>query len=485
MNWRPISLHCPAAKTLEKLLLPKILTHIPFHPAQHGLRPKHSTCTALSTITAEITASFTRKKPAHRTLLVALDLTAAFNNVDHKKLLDCVFNTSIPATIRHWLYNYMQDRRAKVHLRQKDENRSGTRRSFVSSALQLLLANFPTPPPNIRLIKYADDITIYTSGPVVDDQINGLNIYQSQVLNYIKKKLTVSTAKYTVTLFTPDTHEHHLHPQVKLVVQVLPLEKKPNAQGVTLDTHLTYTQHCNNIAVKVQQRNNVLKALAGSTWGCDKETLLTTYQAIGRSIPSYCCPVWTPSPRDTNWSRLQRAQNSALRITTGCLKMADVAELLQEALDLPDRQHNELISQQFALACHQPQHPCHQLCHRPPDDLPERRRSLIGRSKPNIQQYLAEEPLSNTSYKSAISSIHKDGVRTAIESSSSKVLDGRPPPIATAEQTLQRKTRTILAQLRTGHSRILGQYMNRIDPTACNHCHNCGQSPHDTRHLFN
>ena len=50
------------------------------------------------------------------------------------------------------------------------------------------LADFPTPPPNIMLIKYADDITIYTSGPVVADLINGLNIYLSQVLNYITKK---------------------------------------------------------------------------------------------------------------------------------------------------------------------------------------------------------------------------------------------------------------------------------------------------------
>ena len=255
--------------------------------------------------------------------------------------------------------------------------------------------------------------------------------------------------------------------------------------GVTLDTHLTFTQHCNNIAVKVQQRNNVLKALAGSTWGCDKETLLTTYQAIGRSTPSYCCLFWMPSTKDTNRSRLQRAQNSVLRIATGCRKMADVVELHQEARELPVRQHNELISQQFAIACHLPQHPCHQLCHRPPDDRPERRlRSLIGRLKLNIQQYLAEELLSNTSNKSAISSIHQDVVRTAIESSSSRLLNGRPPPIATAEHTLPGKTRTILAQLRTGHSRILGQYMNRIDQTTRNHCHNCGHSPHDTQHLF-
>ena len=182
-----------------------------------------------------------------------------------------------------------------------------------------------------------------------------------------EKKLTVSTAKSAVTLFTPDTHEHHLPPQVKLADQVLPLEKKPKVLGVTLDTHLTFTQHCNNLAVKVQQRNNVLKALAGSTWGCDKEPLLMTYQAIGHSIISYCCPIWTTSPKDTNWCRFLWAQNSALRISSGCLKMADVIELHQEARELPVRQHSELISQQFAIACHLPQHPCHQLCHRPPD----------------------------------------------------------------------------------------------------------------------
>ena len=190
-----------------------------------------------------------------------------------------------------------------------------------------------------------------------------------------------------------------------LADQVLPLERKPKVLGVTYDT---ISQHCNNIAVKVQQHNNVLKALAGSTWGCDKENLLTTYQALGRSILSYCCPVRTPSLMDTNWSRLQRAQNSALIFATGCLKMADVAELHQEVREQPVRQHNELNSQQFAMACHLPQHPCH----RPPDDRPERRRSLIGRFKPNIQQYLAEEPLSNSSYKSAISSIHQHAAST-------------------------------------------------------------------------
>ena len=153
MNWRPISLLCPSAIALEKLLLPKILTHIPFHPAQYGFRPRHSKCTVLSTITTDIAAGFSRKKPAHRTVLVALDLTAAFSNVDHQQLLDFVFNTNLPATIRRWLYNYMQNRRAKVNFQQKECKSRKVKTGIVEggvlsqSLFNYYLADFPTPPP--------------------------------------------------------------------------------------------------------------------------------------------------------------------------------------------------------------------------------------------------------------------------------------------------------------------------------------------------
>ena len=54
-----------------------------------------------------------------------------------------------------------------------------------------------------------------------------------------------------------------MHPQVMLADQVLPLEKKPKVTRVTVDTHLTFTQHYNYIAVIVVQRNNAFNALAG------------------------------------------------------------------------------------------------------------------------------------------------------------------------------------------------------------------------------
>ena len=136
INWRPISLLCPAAKTLEKLLLPKILTHIPFDPAQHGPQPKHSTCTALSTINADIAAgspSSARHARSDSCIRQCGPSTTARLCLQHQH------TGNIPSLAPQ----YMQNRRAKVHFRQnlksksrKVKNRSGTR-SSVSSALQL------------------------------------------------------------------------------------------------------------------------------------------------------------------------------------------------------------------------------------------------------------------------------------------------------------------------------------------------------------
>ena len=157
MIWRPISLLYPAANTLEKNSCgQKIQSHITFHPAQYGFRLKHSTCTALSSITSDIATGYSRKKPAHRTVIVKLHLTGAFDNVDHQQLINCVFNANMPATIRRWLYNYMQNRRAKAHFRKQESKSRKVKTGVVqggamSPALfNYYLADFPTPPRTSR-----------------------------------------------------------------------------------------------------------------------------------------------------------------------------------------------------------------------------------------------------------------------------------------------------------------------------------------------
>ena len=109
--YRPIALLSPIAKTLEKIILPHITTYIILPTHQHGFRAAHSTTTALHQINNTIYTGFNKKKPFHRTIFTALDMTKAFDTVNIHQLIHKIHNTHIPTTIIKFLANYLKGRR--------------------------------------------------------------------------------------------------------------------------------------------------------------------------------------------------------------------------------------------------------------------------------------------------------------------------------------------------------------------------------------
>ena len=79
--------------------------------------------------------------------------------------------------------------------------------------------------------------------------------------------LLISAPKSTVTLFIPETKQAKYHPDIDIAGSQLPLNRSPKILGVHLDTSLTFNVHCTQAATRVSNRNNILKALAGTTWG--------------------------------------------------------------------------------------------------------------------------------------------------------------------------------------------------------------------------
>lgn len=101
------------------------------------------------------------------------------------------------------------------------------------------------------------------------------------------------------------------------------------------------------IAHKLRSRNNVLNALAGSTWGMDKETFICSYKTIVRSMVNYA-----PSLSDTQWRNIQIWQNASLRTVTGCLKISSPNQLREKTEILPVKEYNIMLRKQFHLGCH-------------------------------------------------------------------------------------------------------------------------------------
>ena len=145
---------------------------------------------------------------------------------------------------------------------------------------------------------------MWASGVNIPDLEFSINNYLEEITaSLMDNSLLISAPKSSVTLLTPDTHQAKIHPSIFIENSHLPPVKCPRILGVYLDPSLSFNKHSQYVPERVPGRNNILKALAGTSWGQQKETLLMTYKAVSRSIINYAAHVWSPNLHDTNYRK--------------------------------------------------------------------------------------------------------------------------------------------------------------------------------------
>ena len=491
---RPISLLSPPAKILESILLPEVTAAINLANHQHGFRKGHSTASALQNINSNITSGLNRNKPVNRTVVVAIDLSRAFDTVDHDILMNDLYHLNINDRIKRFLCAYIRGRQTYVEFRGSVSTfrkmRLGVPQGGVLSPIlfNLYMSKMPQPPGNILLDTYADDTTLQNSGPKYEPLCQELSLYLDTLDDWFKERnLFISPSKSTATIFSTFSGDCNIDLPVYIKGDKVPTVKKPKLLGVTYDNLFNFGEHASNMKTKVQSRNNVLKALAGTTWGKEKEVIVNTYKAIGQSIFNYCCPIWGPSLSGQNWKELQIAQNTALRTALGCVKMTDIDHLHSECKIMPVKDHCDMLSKQYLLSSQQESHPNNNI---DLDFIPPQNRlmkkTLVSEFGAEIKNKIPPEGLNSTNRKFLLKEIHTESVTTTISKQAhNKVLNTPAPKVDVTEKTLPRKARSSLAQLRSGYSSMLNSYLARIRQDVQDICPDCNQPNHTTIHLFN
>ena len=130
----------------------------------------------------------------------------------------------------------------------------------------------------------------------------------------------------------------------------MPIEKTPKFLGA-FDSLMAFSED------EVRWMNNKSKVLKALSSGKDKETIVSTYIAIGSALIDYAAPVWCPSISETQWMKLPPAQNAALRVATDCHSITPAEH--QEVKMLPVRHHCALLTHQFLLRSKLPGHANH------------------------------------------------------------------------------------------------------------------------------
>uniref|UniRef100_A0A8C6WDV8 Reverse transcriptase domain-containing protein n=1 Tax=Neogobius melanostomus TaxID=47308 RepID=A0A8C6WDV8_9GOBI len=172
-NYRPISNLPFLGKVLEKVIYQQLtyflLSNNVFDTFQSGFRPHHSTETALIKVTNDIRMNTNAGKVS---VLVLLDLSAAFDTVDHGILLHRLENwVGISGTALNWFKSYLEDRTYFVEIgncvSDKISMTCGVPQGSILGPLLFNLYMLPLGQlinsNNVSYHNYADDTQIYVS----------------------------------------------------------------------------------------------------------------------------------------------------------------------------------------------------------------------------------------------------------------------------------------------------------------------------------
>ena len=135
---------------------------------------------------------------------------------------------------------------------------------FTSPSLfSFYIADMPRPTEPVNRVCYADDVTVWATGVKIP--------HLEEITAYLKgQSLLISTPKSTVTLFIPNPQQAKTHPRIRIEDSQLSLVQCPKIIGVYLDTTLSFNKHSGYVAERVSSRNNILNALACTSWGQQK-----------------------------------------------------------------------------------------------------------------------------------------------------------------------------------------------------------------------
>ena len=87
--------------------------------------------------------------------------------------------------------------------------------------------------------------------------------------------------------------------------------------GIHIDRTMCYKTHTEKTKMKVNARNNIIRKLANSKWGCNASTLRPSCLALCYSAAEYAYPVWA---RSNHAHKLNPALHDCCRIISGCPK---------------------------------------------------------------------------------------------------------------------------------------------------------------------
>ncbi len=113
--------------------------------------------------------------------------------------------------------------------------------------------------------------------------------------------------------------------------EVIKHNRFPVFLGVTLDESLCMARHCEKMEAAMRTRLNVVRRLAGTSWGGSRRMLRSVHVTYCQAKGDYALAAYGPLAADSGRAKLDGCQAAAASVITGCAKHSNVYARLREA----------------------------------------------------------------------------------------------------------------------------------------------------------
>lgn len=332
-NYRPISVLPSLNKIFETILNDHIVSFLKYtnflSEFQYGFRKGSGTDIAAIELLEYVYSKLDRRETNVVSGLF-LDLSKAFDSVNHESLLEVCFDAGIRGLPNQLLQSYLSNRTQATGI---GDSLSGFQSvkygvpqgSVLGPTLFLVFINdIKSLPLYGKLSLYADDSALFYASSTDSENCRRMTEDLNVLSRYFGHKILTLNGRKTCYMHFC-SFSKALNHDIPVRVGNVTVERVETFVylGLHLDTHLTWRAHCTELCRRVRPIAGILFKLRRTL---PPEVLMQIYYAFAHSHLSYMVSVWGHAPA-TILEPLQRLQNRCLKYCHGLERLTPTVDL--------------------------------------------------------------------------------------------------------------------------------------------------------------